>query len=680
MPGKCCIVEGLMDTVVSYLKRALPTRIIRSKAAKSKKTRFALVGVVNTIVDFAVLNILRSVFGVSLLPANIVSTTAAMLTSFSLNKKAVFRGSDDGSHRQQFVQFIAVTLASIWFVQGGVIVLMHGLLSQVLPGDFNQVWIIDNVAKIIGIAAGFVWNYMWYSRVVFKKNGKAKDLWREAKAKARRVLKFLERHWYIYLTLAAAISFTLALVVSVGQSVWFDEGYSLMLIERPVSEIISLTSVDAHPPLYYLMLKLWVSLFGTNELMIRASSALCGAASIVVMALLLRDLFSKRIALIALPFITFAPFMLRYDYEIRMYALVMLIGVVSTWLLVKAWRTKQRLWWLLYGVLVVAGMYTLYMSAVFWLAHLAWLLYMTHQLPSKHAVLKYIYQPYWIVYAVSVLLFLPWIPTVLTQLNDSALPPYMSSITMYELTNILGLLTAYSAGWQIGPWLTVLLVVFIGLFGYVYGQVWQRIGKTQKQGLALLTLCFVVGIIFYTIISLPPNPPRFLERYVVHISVFWYALLGVVIALGWHVRLKLSALLFTVVSIVLLGYGSLTVAAVGNYNFQRLQDLQANTIRKELGCDNTTFVTSGPFGYIDMKYDLKGCDLKFYYPWPETFVGGFAPVNGSQDMILDSTSISTKRLVFVYYEDSTVSLTPDERFREVERRVFDKTFVIIYEQ
>jgi len=64
-----------------------------AKLASSQKVRFGLVGVVNTVVDFIVLNVLVSVVGIAIVPANIVSTTVAMLTSFTLNKKAVFQGS-----------------------------------------------------------------------------------------------------------------------------------------------------------------------------------------------------------------------------------------------------------------------------------------------------------------------------------------------------------------------------------------------------------------------------------------------------------------------------------------------------------------------------------------------------------------------------------------------------------
>jgi len=136
--------------------------------ASSKKIRFGLVGIVNTAVDFIVLNVLIGLFGIPLVLSNIASTTTAMLVSFTLNKKAVFRGSDNGGAKQ-IIAFFAVTLVGIWLVQTLALVAVHAALIAVvsLP-DVVAV----NIAKIIGICFGLVWNYMWYSRIIFKPGSK----------------------------------------------------------------------------------------------------------------------------------------------------------------------------------------------------------------------------------------------------------------------------------------------------------------------------------------------------------------------------------------------------------------------------------------------------------------------------------------------------------------------------
>lgn len=160
-------------TVIMKKRLHKATRFIRRRTARAsehQKVRFGLVGVINTAVDFIVLNILVGVFGVPLIVSNIASTTAAMLTSFGLNKKVVFKGSE-GSTRRQFILFFIVTLSAIWLVQSTVIFAVYSVLesSAGLPEP-----VILNLAKLAGISAGLVWNYVGYSRFVFTKNSHKK--------------------------------------------------------------------------------------------------------------------------------------------------------------------------------------------------------------------------------------------------------------------------------------------------------------------------------------------------------------------------------------------------------------------------------------------------------------------------------------------------------------------------
>ena len=131
--------------------------------AGSEKARFGAVGIINTAVDILVYNILAGSLGIPLIAANFVSTTTAMLTSFVLNKKAVFRGSEKGGLKQ-ILLFFAVTLTGIWVVQGGTLVIVSWLLQ---PLGLPEL-IMLNLPKFAGICVGLVWSYLWYSRVIFR--------------------------------------------------------------------------------------------------------------------------------------------------------------------------------------------------------------------------------------------------------------------------------------------------------------------------------------------------------------------------------------------------------------------------------------------------------------------------------------------------------------------------------
>lgn len=488
------------------------------------------------------------------------------------------------------------------------------------------------------------------------------------------IAAMLGRHWIVLTVLAMIVTFGLALWLSRGVSVWFDENYSIMVAQRPVSELVALTAVDAHPPLYYLLLKAWGSLFDWNELALRSLSALFGALSVGAMALLVRQLFTRNVAVAVLPLVVFAPFLLRYDYEIRMYSLVTFIGVFATWVLVRAQQSRKLAWWIGYGLLVAVGMYTLYMSAVIWLAHLVWLMVVARQ--KKESTIR---QPYWIAYGVAAIALLPWLPTVVHQLVDSALPP-MDALTLVQLVSVLGLMLGYMASWQIGAWLSLGIIAFSVLFTVLYIKVWKHASARYRRGILLLAFGFVVGMVFYAMLSLPPMTPRFNERYVTHIAPYAYVLTGVIIALGWRMGWRRLAGGLAALSLVLLVSGVMTLQAVGNYNFLRAQSPKGKEVVAMYGCNDTTFISNDLFEYVDMSYEFRECDLRFYAASNPAFKHGYAPLHDSTKRVTGTEGISAKRIIVISYDEALTHVIPDARYRLVASDKLDQVAMKVYER
>ncbi len=136
---------------------------VRKQIFSSEKIRFGAVGVVNTAVDFTVLFVLAMLFGLPSVIANIGSTSVALTVSYLLNKRAVFKNTDTRRLRQ-VMMFLIVTLTGLWLVQGVVI----ALATEVLRSAGIAAAASLLIAKIIASGFSLVWNYLWYSRVVFK--------------------------------------------------------------------------------------------------------------------------------------------------------------------------------------------------------------------------------------------------------------------------------------------------------------------------------------------------------------------------------------------------------------------------------------------------------------------------------------------------------------------------------
>jgi putative flippase GtrA len=129
---------------------------------KTQKATFAAVGVINTAIDFGILFTLKSM-GLPVIPSNIISTSAAFCFSFFANRKYTFKATN-GNTKREFILFVVVTLFGLWVIQNVIIAAITYLLSGLALPDTVTLF----VAKIFAIIASLTWNYIWYSRVVFK--------------------------------------------------------------------------------------------------------------------------------------------------------------------------------------------------------------------------------------------------------------------------------------------------------------------------------------------------------------------------------------------------------------------------------------------------------------------------------------------------------------------------------
>ena len=130
----------------------------------AEKLRFAVVGVANTGIDFGILFLLSQLFGVPDILANIISTSVALTFSFFVNRSFTFK-SGGKLNIKQAVLFVVITLFGLWVLQNIIIVGIDIMLAPLnLPG-----WLSLFVGKLLASVVSLTWNYIMYSRFVFKK-------------------------------------------------------------------------------------------------------------------------------------------------------------------------------------------------------------------------------------------------------------------------------------------------------------------------------------------------------------------------------------------------------------------------------------------------------------------------------------------------------------------------------
>ena len=133
----------------------------------SQQARFGIVGAFNTALDFILLFTLTA-SGIGVVAANVISTSTSFVFSFFANKNFTFR-TTTGSIRRQVVLFTIFTLFGLWFIQGAVIDIAYPLLN-----DFTTASTSLFLSKLIATLFSLAWNYVTYSRVVFKRTDSSK--------------------------------------------------------------------------------------------------------------------------------------------------------------------------------------------------------------------------------------------------------------------------------------------------------------------------------------------------------------------------------------------------------------------------------------------------------------------------------------------------------------------------
>lgn len=89
-----------------------------------------------------------------------------------------------------------------------------------------------------------------------------------------------------------------------------------------------------HPPLYHLILRAWVDIFGDSDLATRAMSAMFGLAGILLIFDLARVLHGKHAGILAAGMMTFAPVQIDFSQQTRPYTMLAFIGLLVWRLLI----------------------------------------------------------------------------------------------------------------------------------------------------------------------------------------------------------------------------------------------------------------------------------------------------------------------------------------------------------
>jgi uncharacterized membrane protein len=120
-----------------------------------------------------------------------------------------------------------------------------------------------------------------------------------------------------------------------------------------------------HPPLYYVLLRWWVQIFGNSVATIRSFSALISLLVFPCIYWLCWELFgTPLVGWVAIALISISPFHLVYAQEAREYILWMVTILLSSAALLRAMRLKTKQSWVIYAITLAIGWYTFLLTGL----------------------------------------------------------------------------------------------------------------------------------------------------------------------------------------------------------------------------------------------------------------------------------------------------------------------------
>ncbi|GFE67732.1 glycosyltransferase family 39 protein [Chroococcus sp. FPU101] len=159
-----------------------------------------------------------------------------------------------------------------------------------------------------------------------------------------------------------------------------------------------------HAPLYFIITRFWVQIFGGNPAEVRSLSLILSLLALPCFYWLCQELFnSNLVGWVTLSLVSVSPFYVSYAQEARPYSLWIVTLLVSSITLLRALRLNNYFNWLFYLISIILSLYTSLLSILVLLGHQIYVLLLEKfQFSQK-------YKNHLIAVSLGLISFSPWL-------------------------------------------------------------------------------------------------------------------------------------------------------------------------------------------------------------------------------------------------------------------------------
>ena len=164
---------------------------------------------------------------------------------------------------------------------------------------------------------------------------------------ARRFSDQLDTRYSVLIALVILVGALLRLMLLTNQSLWFDEGQSLVVTDSytlagTFHELSVRAGGDKYQPLYFFILSIWRSIMGDSEFSLRLLSVIPGVIALICMHGTVTNIFGRRHAFWSTAFITVSAFWICYSQEVRPYSLLFALSAIQLYLLSTIFKNDHK--------------------------------------------------------------------------------------------------------------------------------------------------------------------------------------------------------------------------------------------------------------------------------------------------------------------------------------------------
>lgn len=265
---------------------------------------------------------------------------------------------------------------------------------------------------------------------------------------------------------------------AISGSFWMDEGLSVGIASYPLGDIPGVLREDGSPPLYYMLLHVWMDAFGRSETAVHWLSLTAALLCIPSAMWAGWSLWGKRAGYVGAVICTLLPFLTAYGEEARMYALMALLSLLAATCWLHAFVYGRRAYLIGFAVLQAAMLYTHSWGIFFGVGAALALIPVWRASEDRGRVVK----DALLAFGGAALLYLPWVPTLLYQATHTGAPWANTPRFGVPIQIARDVLGGY------GPAVTILLAGGFGLAAVLRGDS----GDGQRGRRAVWTLAIIV--------------------------------------------------------------------------------------------------------------------------------------------------------------------------------------------